>query len=250
MLDTPAILVCDADWADNSQVLTPTSLLRSELRSIGVKTVLIAAPPTEPRGAPSPHTGKTQPLFKGADDFYGAGFTPDDLVVFNRGVPRPAFDEWVERESGNPRGLRGRWREVLSATSGSWKTSPYLPMRRVDSVCRSEPLRTSPVGNTRSMRLGPSSRTKRPGLTSEHALWVWTAYMALAAEFGRVPIETGRFSGPPRRGRKRLRSFGLQRNPGGHPVRPFDLAIFHWTATSRSSPCSDGEGRTATADKL
>jgi hypothetical protein len=84
------IVVPDADWHANPDVLTQALLCRSFLRRFGLEAV-VAAPPAEAG-------------YKGVDDFLGAGGSLDDLVVIGREMP-DAFDQWVQDQRGRSDGL-------------------------------------------------------------------------------------------------------------------------------------------------
>ncbi len=93
----PTIVVPDADWATNLEVVFHATACCEFLRSLGV-LAYIAAPPIE-----AGH--------KGVDDYLANGGTVDDLRVLQRVVDEDGFSDWADfyRESGQGgNGKRGR----------------------------------------------------------------------------------------------------------------------------------------------
>jgi hypothetical protein len=91
--DKTVIIVPDSDWADpdKSQVLHAATYCKGLLHmKLGVKNVLIAAPPGK--------DGEKE----GVDDFLGRGGNLNELMVVRRD-PSPRFKEWAVKIAHEPR---------------------------------------------------------------------------------------------------------------------------------------------------
>lgn len=103
------IAVLDADWADPSKegaVENQGRIYQGKLLALGIKSVHLAAPPQDPKDE------MDHPIFKGVDDFLGAGKGSLDQLVCIDVEPPKGVAHWVEewdleqsiriRESGHP----------------------------------------------------------------------------------------------------------------------------------------------------
>lgn len=164
-------IVPDMDWHKNWQVITPAIQCRSALRGLGLENVFIAAPPVE--------AGE-----KGVDDFLGAGYGLDDLVVIGREMP-DAFEEWAVRESRGDTRVDGvsRDAEVLQALSlcaGLYETHDGVKVEREGEIRKSiKPTARTITAINPNRKMGPrgvrraiESLATRQGLTSNKAITV------------------------------------------------------------------------------
>lgn len=118
-------VVPDSDWASNPGVALQAFECREFLRGIvGQDFVhVVAAPPK--CGDVCDHTGQERKNHKrGADDFLGEGFTPDDLIVLDRHLSY-SFSEWAKDLESDTRGKPGRAHEaasrfLLENSLGAW----------------------------------------------------------------------------------------------------------------------------------
>lgn len=103
------IAVLDADWADPSKegaVENQGRIYQGKLLALGIKSVHLAAPPQDPKDEHG------HPIFKGVDDFLGAGKGGLHELVCIDVKPPKNVEKWVRawddekcisvRESGNP----------------------------------------------------------------------------------------------------------------------------------------------------
>jgi hypothetical protein len=94
----PVVIVPDADWAGNDEVIYHATNCARYLRKVcGIECVLIAAPPLadgKPLRDPRPGAKKDDTL-KGADDYLGAGNDLLSMAVIDRQVDEGQFRDWA-----------------------------------------------------------------------------------------------------------------------------------------------------------
>lgn len=167
-------IVPDGDWAKNWQVRSAAIQCSSYLRGFGLERVFVAAPPPE----------LLDDGIKGVDDFLGAGYSLDDMVVIGREIPK-TFEQWATKiaREGRVDGA-ARDAEVLQALSLSAGITEDRNGERVEldgeayksikpmigMVAAANPKK--PHMEPKKIRQAIESLSKRPGLTSEKAITI------------------------------------------------------------------------------
>lgn len=116
------VIVPDGDWAKNPMVLNHARVLQARLMELGVRMVLVAAPPLDKDDNPLTiiYNGKEEEL-KGVDDFLGlSSGSVADLECLNVEMPT-MVDEWLAARTPNQADGRAPRKDAMKKRSDTVK---------------------------------------------------------------------------------------------------------------------------------